>query len=1210
MSNNNNNNNNNNNGILQNVRLRKRTPQMISNMEEAREKRKSEVLIAAQSLDNEIKSVKQLKRLSIGSLDLLIDPELEFRVNGNGSSSHDLNSIKRKSWISNNSNTTITTTRSSSPDQSLESNDTTTDSDSIVNSSIDITRAEYLHDESTQAALAEQSSLSSNIPSRFTSSSTISTTNSNTNNSNNTTTRHLTGINSLRRGSHNVGTRRALSANTTGTSLSSSSSSSIALSDNDNLNNNCNNEDEEDDDFTNHLLWVPANQHPNVKPENYIELVQDALHNIQIQDNNNDTTPNTTTTTTSTTTTTTNNNNEVQKEVPLNQDKENLQRRNSNDYYSNYTNKKKKKYNRTLVRRPSSLRKSYTELSDNSDNKSQDNHDHDHDNNINDKTFNMKGNNHYNQRTASLKDITEELTKISNNAGLTNSDAITLARTLSMAGSFTGIDDEALLDDGSNVNPDNNNNILQIQNINNLNHTNDNDNDDNSSVDEFASKMFMKNGLTIPQRSSLRRSKFNTYRIRSADSATTSDNTSDTKRHSSDITQQKSLIDDNTTALHIPHSPIKLNNDSPPTIASAESPGSISDLYDHYTELNKGSKTDIDDDDGDIDIDDDEIDTSGPASQDSSLLSSDSVLYRPSQSTGTRGSTNVSLLQEKTDTLMNNDITTSVIMKNNNSTRSHNDNNDNWSWSGKSENHHYNNHTSESHDLIDNTHSEANLNLKNRSNHSKNRHKPILNISNTNGNDGFTPGSIKTTHQIEKADERPTLNKTGTNNMLLTEVTDRKSSKILASQPHNGSETTLTTHSELSSHTTLTDNNNNNNNTTVAPKKPSLEEKLVKLFKRKTHRRRSSNSNNQPVTETNESGVQEELRKKISKFRKHQRKQPSLVKPTVEITSAADDKPLPITQKVQLHEVPTLHRDGSESSEQSHSSENAELPTLQPAVSVTSTKNKEPGSLATQTDIPGNEAGSSPFTETVHELDGDDSLDISANSESIVNISLKSEPSALNTDTSQHLDQIDTSADISQATVITAPQPPMASSVPPRILTFADVKRPEKPNAPIKFTDSAFGFPLPELTNSTVIMFDHRLGINVERAIYRLSHLKLSDSKRELRQQVLLSNFMYSYLNLVNHTLYMEQSAVNTTGDFDNYNSDENDIEVDDENNQFSDNNMNHYKDIGAGGNMTDSTGSAQNEGLIYDGQSNNGSNVEYTTEHNNSNGTILIPEI
>lgn len=75
----------------------------------------------------------------------------------------------------------------------------------------------------------------------------------------------------------------------------------------------------------------------------------------------------------------------------------------------------------------------------------------------------------------------------------------------------------------------------------------------------------------------------------------------------------------------------------------------------------------------------------------------------------------------------------------------------------------------------------------------------------------------------------------------------------------------------------------------------------------------------------------------------------------------------------------------------------------------------------------------------------------------------------------------------------------------------------------MKFSDSSFGFPLPPLTISTVVMIDHRLTINVERAIYRLSHLKLGDPKRELRQQVVLSNFMYAYLNLVNHSLYLQQ---------------------------------------------------------------------------------------
>lgn len=32
-------------------------------------------------------------------------------------------------------------------------------------------------------------------------------------------------------------------------------------------------------------MWVPADQHPNVKPENYLELIQDTLQNIQISTN-------------------------------------------------------------------------------------------------------------------------------------------------------------------------------------------------------------------------------------------------------------------------------------------------------------------------------------------------------------------------------------------------------------------------------------------------------------------------------------------------------------------------------------------------------------------------------------------------------------------------------------------------------------------------------------------------------------------------------------------------------------------------------------------------------------------------------------------------------------------------------------------------------------------------------------------------------------
>lgn len=85
------------------------------------------------------------------------------------------------------------------------------------------------------------------------------------------------------------------------------------------------------------------------------------------------------------------------------------------------------------------------------------------------------------------------------------------------------------------------------------------------------------------------------------------------------------------------------------------------------------------------------------------------------------------------------------------------------------------------------------------------------------------------------------------------------------------------------------------------------------------------------------------------------------------------------------------------------------------------------------------------------------------------------------------------------------------------------IKRTSRANQPIEFTDSAFGFPLPPPSQSTLVMLDYRFPVHVERAIYRLSHLKLANPKRSLREQVLLSNFMYAYLNLVDHTLHLEQ---------------------------------------------------------------------------------------
>lgn len=107
------------------------------------------------------------------------------------------------------------------------------------------------------------------------------------------------------------------------------------------------------------------------------------------------------------------------------------------------------------------------------------------------------------------------------------------------------------------------------------------------------------------------------------------------------------------------------------------------------------------------------------------------------------------------------------------------------------------------------------------------------------------------------------------------------------------------------------------------------------------------------------------------------------------------------------------------------------------------------------------------------------------------------------------------------------------------------IKRSSRANQPLEFTDSAFGFPLPPPSQSTLVMLDYRFPVHVERAIYRLSHLKLANPKRSLREQVLLSNFMYAYLNLVDHTLHLEQQqgegTDNNKGLEESMNNEEND---------------------------------------------------------------------
>ncbi|KAF8465898.1 hypothetical protein BDZ91DRAFT_212500 [Kalaharituber pfeilii] len=58
----------------------------------------------------------------------------------------------------------------------------------------------------------------------------------------------------------------------------------------------------------------------------------------------------------------------------------------------------------------------------------------------------------------------------------------------------------------------------------------------------------------------------------------------------------------------------------------------------------------------------------------------------------------------------------------------------------------------------------------------------------------------------------------------------------------------------------------------------------------------------------------------------------------------------------------------------------------------------------------------------------------------------------------------------------------------------------------------------PERPHVQLNFYYTRFPIHIERAIYRLSHLKLANPRRPLLQQVLLSNFMYSYLAKVQMT--------------------------------------------------------------------------------------------
>lgn len=1111
---------------MSNQPLRNRNSEPIkkSIISDIKDKRKSDVLIAAKSLDHEIQNVTNLKRLSIGSMDLLIDPELEFTVNNNNSNNNNLPNEgfvdeKRKSW-----------SQAKFDMQMMSKNNTNRERIDDGNSAM-LNSSEFDADEDNSIEATGIEYLSQDNSSSF-SSSLVSNSYTNTKQQNNSTNnnlvllnslgesndnrvisnRKLTGVGSLKRGSHNIyrSTRKPSSQNNLIPTNDKDHSTNHTTTNNNNNNKR----------ITNNLLWVPASQHPHVKPQNYLELVQDTLQNFNLDSDTAE---------------------------PAD---DNIQ---INDQSLNSDVNKSLRRHSSIVKRPSLLRRSYngSEHDNKNDPSTSYNNSINEDSNINSR----------NKRSVSLKDITEELTRISNSVGLTDDDAITLARTLSMTGSYTNLD---LSYDSEHLQS-------------NPYHTASSTNDEN----EFASNMLMKNGISIPSRSSLRRSKFNTYKIKETNSSDLSGKISHSKSNlsSGNLDRRKQLpflysskkIND---ADHDTNNQVIDSNNT-------ESPGSISDLYDHY----RHSSGDWDMNSTTSQPQDEEYQET-QTSQDTTInsqdTSNDSVLYRPTQGQQLVSERFIDTTKEQ----QRNERPWSWIDVESTSSNLQNLEDDKESIEEKDDKSYSNN----DHPDFINLKMTPKKKPSEKSNHSKNRHLPIFNLN-------LHP---------ERKDE------SNTNEITYNETNRFESNK------HNIS-------NGFSSNDPLQNNNNNNNSTTTTSnnniivdmnkrdgikksllsinrneitetRKETLEEKFVKLFKRKHHSSNKTSGSSSIKGFSSRSQTQDELKKKISKFRSRNRRDPD--------NNVSNDKTYSNTEKnVNMintertsHEL-NRYRTADNSipnqpyvSEQSKSNdtlqkssynggrieeeeENKEdevstLPALQPAVSVTSSKQTNISdsfiSLQRENTTTNN---TNQVVETVCELDGDESQELS-------NSELHLQENNITTNVDSNNSQFKEDDKNGNKSFVDSSENEVPNILPPRKLTFADVKRPERPNAPIQFTDSAFGFPLPMLTVSTVIMFDHRLGINVERAIYRLSHLKLSDPKRELRQQVLLSNFMYAYLNLVNHTLYMEQANVNNVG------------------------NMNQQRAMGS-----------FNERSNMERNTNMYGNV-YTTEQNESNESIIIPDI
>lgn len=913
-----------------------------------RDKRKSEVLIAAQSLDQEVKHVKNLKRLSIGSMDLLMDPELEYRVSSRQGTGTATDQDTGTPYIATSSIKTETTKSEQGEQEygnddnqetqlshsSLSEDDTTTagaaveeedDSYSFTDDSMDVTNAEYL-DKDAQANMINNNYRHEPLP-----------------------------------------RRRVLSG-----SISRSISGTSSTSDG-------NDESKHNESLGQNLLWVRADQHPNVKPENYLELVQNTLENMNLGGRSP-----------------TANETQAQSLSGL-----------------KTLRKRSMQSGNSLARRPSRLRTSYTELSED-----------DEDKGMTDQPLAAAAPTMSSRRTVSLKDITEELTKLSNQAGLTDTDAVTLARTLWVA-------DESTTDStGQGLS----NNLADEE-------------------EEFASTMFTKSGFTVPARHSLRRSKFNTYRIQSSSS------------------KEERIIET--------RSPSGSNN----------SPNSIIGLYNDEPFNEKKPIVQ-------------EFFSTLPASDDFESESS-----TEDAESSADFSNEVSSELETTDKQRINETSKS------------------WRWSQSPT-------TSNDYQQAQYVPKENIAPLK--INHSRNRH----NIAATNSERNTSETSINTTGSAATVVTQTSIDTSSKETSNTQEIKPEKRRSASMNLDHD------TTSIEVNDKKLKKGNHGQNKFMKFFKKRSSSASSGGKIFKEST----TENLPSMPI--------ERELKKKQSgsglsnKFWISPKKQSK--------SESGKEEQLKHKDRIKFE---------YEKEKKQKEKRTKKKPSLQPAVTVVKSNRQVSGELGTvnyyaddktkgnthNQQSPSSFSKSNSNRTSDYEEDDVEVTEFSVHEDSFTSVHSNSsvntfKDAILQTDHSQDSPYSGTSSTSSPSSPASPPAPmqiPSASTpppptqqqeqeqaqgtlenqypLPPRKLTFADVLKPDRPNSPMKFTDSAFGFPLPPLTISTVIMFDHRLPIHVERAIYRLSHLKLSDPKRVLRQQVLLSNFMYAYLNLVNHSLYLQQ---------------------------------------------------------------------------------------